>query len=50
MLMSIIAVTVALHYALVQDVQLLRRCVLLQQLAGDLALCSEHNAILGQDA
>jgi hypothetical protein len=35
--------------ALVQDVQLLGRCILLQQLASDLPLCGENNAILCQD-
>lgn len=33
-------------YALIENVQLLCRCVLLQKLAGDLPLGGEHNTIL----
>lgn len=37
----------AMSGILVQNVQLLGRSVLLEQLAGDLAFCGEYDAILG---
>jgi hypothetical protein len=37
-------------HVLVQDVQLLGRCVLLKQLAGDFSFGGKDDAVLGEDA